>query len=167
MAGPGDIREVVDRLLAANKQPAGLTDWKAQDNDCRLVSPLLVSGEISDATLTVISFPRSPELRFRIVLSYLRAIWRLDYTLDETHVNPAKRPDDIAEYTIQGPHFHSWKDNRHLATNNSLPRKLLVARILPPNVRTFPNAFRWFCGETHIDLGPSGVPDLPKSDRLL
>jgi hypothetical protein len=129
--------------------------------------PLRIGGEISDATLPVISFPRSRELRFRLVLSYRRAVWRLDYTFGETHVNPPNRPNDLTDSRIDGPHYHAWADNRRFAKHNSLPDRLPNARILPQNIRTFPNAFRWFCGETRIAIEPFGVPDLPQSDRLL
>jgi hypothetical protein len=131
-----------------------------------MVIPLLIEGEVSDATMTVICFPREHQLRFRIVLSYVRAIWRLDYTFDETHVNSANRSDDLPLGPIKGPHYHAWLDNRRFARSNSLPLKLHNARLLPANVRTFANAFRWFCGETGI-MPPSIVPDFPKSDTLL
>lgn len=166
METPRDIRVTVDQLLIHKKELAGVGRWEPQDNDCRMVIPILLEGEVSDATLTIICFPREPELRFRMVLCYIRAIWRLDYTADETHVNPINRPDDLDESIITCPHYHSWSDNRRFSRSNSLPIKLLNARILPANVRTFPNAFRWFCGQTGI-VAPDTVPDFPKSDVLL
>ncbi len=169
MTSRRDIREVVDELLATEKSLAGLATWvpNAREGDVRLVQPLLVAGEVSDATLTIIAYPRSSELRFRIVLVYQRAVWRLDYTRDEVHINPADCPSHLPVEPITEPHFHSWRDNRHLATFHSLPMRLKNANLLTRNLLTFPNAFRWFCGETMIRLGTHDVPDLPPSDRLL
>lgn len=169
MAASSDIRLLVDALLATDKQPIGQAVWVAEhrEGDQRLLYPLLVDGEVSDATLTLIAYPRNPSLRFRLVLSYGRAIWRLDFTDDEEHYNSFNRPSDLELGPFQVPHYHAWPDNRRFATATSLPDRLENARILDANLRTFDNTFRWFCGQTRIDISDSGVPSLPTTDRLL
>jgi hypothetical protein len=165
----GDVRAVVNDLLATPKSLTGIGNWApaSREGDRRLSRPLMISGEISDATLTVIAYPRSPDLKFRIVLTYTRAIWRLDYSFDERHVNPRNGHQHLPKTPINQPHYHSWQDNRIFATANSLPARLRNANVLPENIRSFQNAFRWFCGETNIILGTGDVPELPRSDRLL
>lgn len=163
-----DLREVVDRLLQVPKELTGVGSWEpaSHEGDVRMALPLIVEGEISDAMVTIIAYPRAPTIRFRLVLTYIRAIWRVDYTDDELHVNSANRPHDLTDWQIMGPHYHSWQDNRRFARHNSLPIKLRNARFLPNNVRTYDNAFRWFCGNTGI-LPPASVPELPPRDTLL
>ena len=62
-----DIRVVVDRLLRAEKTPTGQATWadEHREGDMRLLYPLLMDGEISDAILQIIAYPRSRSLRFR------------------------------------------------------------------------------------------------------
>ena len=169
MAPRRDIREVVDDLLATEKIPAGQPEWtdSAREGDKRLLYPLLVGGEISDATLTIIAYPRVRRPTFRLILSFAVAIWRLDFVHDEIHVNSHDRPADLPSGPFEQPHFHSWPDNRRFATAQKLPERLRNARILPANVRAYDNAFRWFCGETRIVVPADGVPELPQTDRFL
>lgn len=164
-----DVRTEVDGFLAATKSLTGTGNWIAcaRDGERRLSRPLMIAGEVSDLTLTVIAYPRSSDLKFRIVLTYRRAIWRIDYAFGEIHVNPRSGYAHLPKSPIRQPHYHSWIDNRVFATANSLPARLKNANVLPDNIRTFPNAFRWFCGETNIMLGSDDMPELPKSDRLL
>jgi hypothetical protein len=164
-----DIRVVVDRLLGAEKVPTGKARWvdEHRAGDMRLLYPLLMDGEVSDANLQVIAYPRSTSLRFRLNLLYGRAIWRLDYVDDEEHVNSFNRPDDLVLGPFTCQHYHAWADNRRFATKTSLPERLENARILEANLQTFSNAFRWFCGQTKINISELEIPQLPVSDRML
>lgn len=164
-----DIRVVVDRLLRAEKTPTGQATWadEHREGDMRLLYPLLMDGEISDAILQIIAYPRSRSLRFRLNLLYGRAVWRLDYVEDEEHVNSFNRPDDLIIGPFTGPHYHAWADNRRFATKSSLPERLENARLLEDNLQTFSNTFRWFCGQTKIDISGTEVPDLPISDQMI
>jgi len=155
--------------MGVEKVPAGRADWvdEHREGDMRMLFPLLVDGEVSDANLQIIAYPRSRILRFRINLLYGRAIWRLDYVDDEEHVNSFNKPDDLILGPFMRPHYHAWVDNRRFATKRSLPDRLENARILEANLQTFPNAFRWFCGETKINIAEFDVPELPTSDRML
>lgn len=169
MAPRRDIREIVDQLLGIEKHLTGKPEWtdSAREGDKRMLYTLLVAGEISDATLTIISYPRLSKLSFRLVLSFGVAIWRVDFVHDEIHVNSPDRPADLLSGPFEQPHYHSWVDNRRFATTQKLPERLRNARILPANIRTFENAFRWFCGETKI-VAPTGeLPELPQTDRFL
>lgn len=159
---------MVDSLLRAPKVPVGETAWvQTLMGDSRLTYALSIDDEISDAQFVVIAYPFVREPQFRLVLSYDKAIWRVDFARNEAHINPPNRPDHLPSGPLDDPHYHSWLDNRHLATAYTLPAKLLNANVLPGNVRTYENAFRWFCGETNIAVPPGGVPDLPRGDRLL
>lgn len=164
-----DIRVLVDRLLQTAKVPTGHPTWahEHREGDVRLLLPLLVEGEISEANLQIIAYPRSRSLRFRLNLLYGRAICRLDFVDDEEHVNSFKRPDDLQLGPFTCPHYHAWADNRVFATKTSLPERLENARILDSNLKSFPNTFRWFCGQTKIDLSGFDIPELPASDLLL
>ncbi len=97
MPASPDVRVLVDKVLSATKKPIGRAEWvdEHREGDHRLLYPLLVEGEVSDARLTIIAYPRVRELQFRLILSYGRAIWRLDFSNDETHVNSFNRPDDL------------------------------------------------------------------------
>jgi len=83
------------------------------------------------------------------------------------HINSLDRPVDLHEYTVGPRHYHAWSDNRHLATPQTLPKRLLNARSLPTTVRNFRQAQWWFCGETNISLKWDEVVDLPPSDLLV
>jgi hypothetical protein len=99
-----------------------------------------------------------------------RAIWRMDFDPTETHLNPRtprRRETDPPRSLISGPHYHAWEDNRRFATMTSLPPKLRNARILPERLRSFDEAFRWFCAETNIAVSYDDIPELPKRDTLL
>jgi len=168
MAARADIRQVIDSILLVPKEPKGVVEWiETTQGNRRQTYPLLVDGEISDATLTIICYPRERVLKFRLVLSYGRAVWRVDYAFDEDHQNPFNKPENLPIGKIVDPHYHSWHDNRRFATAFTLPFKLYNANVLPANVRTFENTFRWFCGQTNIVVPASGIPELPRSDRLL
>ena len=172
-AGSGlPVAELVDRLLASNKQLVGLSGWRpgTRDHDQRLAWPVLVSGETSECVLAATCYPDESPDRFTIALNYSeRCIWRVDHELPSRspHHNPLDRVVLLdGSYQVQGPHFHSWPDNRYLATVASLPLELSCARALPPQVRGWENAFRWFCGETGIRQPPE-IPSLPPRGRLL
>lgn len=166
---PSDIRVLVDRLITSDKVPFGQARWvdEHREGDMRMLYPLLVDGEISDANLQIIAYPRARTLRFRLNLLYGRAIWRLDYVDDEEHVNSFNRPDGLTLGPFTGPHYHAWDDNRRFATKSALPERLENARLLEANLQTFPNVFRWFCGQTRIVIADFDVPELPASDRMI
>lgn len=170
MAGKPDLRSIVDDFLAADKTLAGTPEWTVELNRFvyRWVCPLAVNGELSGFDFTIKAYPHNSVFTFRIIVSYDKAIWRLDFAYDEPHTNSFNAPTDIAGNIITDRHFHSWPDNRRFATAKALPAKLHNARNLPSNVQTFENALRWFCGEVRIvDLDGFGIPELPKPGTLL
>jgi hypothetical protein len=164
------VREVVDRLLAAEKLLAGDARWEANrgDNRClRWRKPCSIFGEITDMELEVVSYPEDGPTKFRIVLIYQKAVWRLDYVTGEKHVNSMNRPAELPAGPIDEAHYHSWSDNRRFATAMSLPNYLKNANVLPSNVRGFDTAFRWFCGQTNIKVASLDMPILPDRTTLL
>lgn len=169
MIGRADVRDVVDAFFKKGKILAGTGQWRPElnENSVRCVYPIEVEGEIFGLDLTIKAYPRAKVPKFRLILTYGKAIWRLDYADDDPHINSHNRPPDLPLGPIVGPHFHSWEDNRRFATSVALPSRLRNARPLPENVRSFENAFRWFCGLTGISVGSQDMPMLPKSDTLL
>lgn len=168
-APDSDVRNLVDALLASDKQLAGIGEWRTDMNGAhRYVRAVEYRGEIA-AELCVKSYPRQPQLSFRLILYMMDiAIWRLDYTQDDKpHFNSHDKPLDLVLGPIQGPHYHAWGDNRRFATAHSLPKRLFNARILSEKLRSFDNAFRWFCAETRVFVANEDVPELPKRDTLL
>ena len=165
-----DVREVVDRMLAADKVLVGEADWGPLRGDKRTLrwrKPCAIGGEVTEMEVEVIAYPDEGESKFRIVLIYQKAVWRLDHVLNESHVNSLNRPDHLPSSPINDYHYHAWSDNRRFATTMALPSLLKNANILPVNIRGFETAFRWFCGETKITVASLDVPLLPKRTTLL
>lgn len=170
MAGKADVREIVDRMLAADKLLVGDTRWRALEGDKRALrwrKPCAISGVVTEMELEVIAYPDEGPFKFRIVLVYQKVVWRLDYVKDERHVNSLDRPDCLPPGPLNDEHYHSWLDNRRFATMLSLPSFLKNANDLPPNVKGFDTAFRWFCGETNITVPSLEMPLLPVRTTLL
>ena len=165
-----DIRQLVDGLIEAEKQLAGEGEWRSdRDGVYRFTRAVECRGEIA-AELVVKAYPRRPQPCFRLILTMGRAVWRVDFVQSETHLNPRnarRRETDPPRAIIKGPHYHAWADNRGFATMGSLPAKLRNARFMPERVRSYDQAFRWFCAETNIEIGSDDIPDLPKRDTLL
>lgn len=168
--GP-DIRQIVDGLLEAEKHLAGEGAWQNdRDGVKRFNRAVEHQGEITALELVVKAYPRRVQPCFRILLTMGRAIWRVDFDALETHMNPrnARRKEvDPPLGIIKGPHYHAWADNRRFATMGSLPQKLRNARFMPDRIRSYEQAFRWFCAETSITIGNDDIPELPERDTLL
>lgn len=163
------IAELIDDLLAARKTITGIPDWAEApyQGEERLLMPLRINGLSAGVSLIVISYPVSGHSKFRIMLCAPKCVWRIDYAPNEPHVNSLNRPNDLLEYHFCEPHYHSWSDNRRFCTHQALPERLLNARIMPVDVRTFDTSLRWFCGETNIGQPSPGTIVLPPRRRLL
>jgi hypothetical protein len=166
------IADLVDELLASDKTLEGSPAWRpgTRDHDRRLAWMVLVVGESSRCDLAATSYPDESPDRFTIGLNYAgRCVWRLDYELPDwgPHYNPLDRVPLLGgAYEVRGQHFHSWSDNRYLATRSTLPLELLCARGLASPPRRWASAFRWFCGETGIQQ-PADIPTLPARGRFV
>jgi hypothetical protein len=162
------IAQLVDSLLGAQKSLAGDPDWRevGHRGEHRLVLPLFIGGRTCPLDLEINGYPNIRDLRFRIMLRMPQCIWRIDYVDDELHVNP---PEDwpACGVSFTEPHYHTWQDNRRFASHSQVPDPLLVARILPPQLRSFDGVFRWFCDETNIAQPPSSMVYLPARNRLV
>jgi hypothetical protein len=169
--GRPDIRQIVDGLLGAEKHLAGLGEWQDdRDGVKRFTRAVEQDGEITALELVIKAYPRRTQPCFRILLTMGRAIWRVDFDHRETHINPRlPRRSEVGPPSglIKGPHYHAWMDNRRFATTASLPQKLKNARFMPDRIRSYEQAFRWFCAETNIELGRGDLPELPERDTLL
>lgn len=171
--GQRHAAELIDRFLAADKELQGVGVWRnaEQHGEARIVWPVLVEGELSPyAQYELKAYPRDRAAGFRIILNAPSAIWRIDFDREPYHANtlagPRSRPHDLP-YQVGPRHYHAWADNRYLAKGRVLPKELLNARDLPPRVRNFPDAQRWFCEKVRIRPAPNQVVDLPPSDVLL
>jgi hypothetical protein len=162
------ITLLVDALMRAKKTLAGEPDWKevGHRGEHRLVLPLMIEGTVCPLDLEINGYPNIRDLRFRIMLRMPQCVWRIDYVDDELHVNPADDWWDCG-VSFTEPHYHSWEDNRRLATHSQVPDPMPVARVLPPNLNSFDNVFRWFCEQTNIAQPPSNMVYLPSRNRLV
>lgn len=172
MRSPGpDIRQIVDGLLEAEKHLAGEGEWQDDREGVRRFTRAVErEGEITPLEMVLKAYPRRAQPCFRILLTMGRAVWRVDFDAKETHWNPRlprRKEVDPPQGMIKGPHYHAWADNRRFATMGSLPQKLRNARFIPERIRSYEQAFRWFCAETSIDIGHDDIPELPKRDTLI
>jgi hypothetical protein len=105
--------------------------------------------------------------RFTISLEWPDCVWRLDFEpYYKHHPNPHTEVARLGvEPRIDGPHYYSWADNRHLMRTARIGQ-LPVARPFKKTKKWIP-ALRWFCGETNIVLPKAEMLDFPPRDRLL
>ena len=157
-------------MLGADKTLVGDASWRSlygDANKLRWRKPCVINGELTGMEIEVQAYPSEIDLKFRIILVYQKAIWRLDFARNEAHLNSANRPTYLPLGPIDEPHYHSWIDNRRFSTRNSLPSDLPNANNLPIETRSFDAAFRWFCGETRITVASLDMPQLPPRARLI
>lgn len=161
------IAKRVDHLLAQPKSLEGLPSWHPpnQQGEARMLMPLAIGRQLTDAILEINGYPMQRNLRFRIMIRLGECVCRLDYVEDEPHMNPLDTWKDCGgQFTA--PHMHHWQDNRRYCRQSDLPERLPVARLLPGNIRQFDAAFRWFCDKTNIAQPPAGMIELPPWRRL-
>ncbi len=165
MAG---VATLIDDMIAAQKTLGGVPSWQPSGlrSEYRLVMPLEIDGVSCGAHVEVDCYPNIKELRYRIMIFAPKCIWRVDHWDRERHPNPLDVPPDVPRGWVEGPHYHSWEDNRRYCTQNALPDRLLIARLMPP-IRQFDAAFRWFCGETNIEQPPAGLIELLPRTSLI
>jgi hypothetical protein len=82
-------------------------------------------------------------------------------------VKGIKTPYGIDNGWLYGHHKHGWEHNRVLATHSSLPKQLEFSCTIPDNVRGFPSAFRWLCGEGNVVVPERLMPNLPVKDTII
>lgn len=162
------IASLVDDFLAAAKEVRGVPTWRptGHHGQHRLVCPLFVGGESVGATLDITAYPNQAELQFTINLIFERCIWRLEHGGTEQHTNSLDAPHDLMGAVLDGPHYHSWADNRRFSTRRELPKRLHNARLTDPEIASFEAALEWFCRQTSIVTPPPGVIVWPRRDEL-
>jgi hypothetical protein len=168
MAIRPDLRRDVDEFLSGKHKrlpvgPEFVTGTRR--SQMRAVLPIERNGEGSGFTLEFIMSPNVDPDWLRINLLYGRPCWRLCLK-PEFHPNSFNRPKDLPA-SVDGPHHHSWADNRRFARANRLPQYLENARLLPDEITSKDQAFMWFLEQTGIDFPAWGLPVWPKRTTLL
>jgi len=163
------MRSEVDDLLSEQKTIVGIGVWSGghRVNEQRMALTLAIEDTTTNLDFIIKAFPNEQDLKFTILLNFSRCIWRLCYSDNTGHVNNLNRPVHLPPGPFNSPHFHSWEDNRHINTSGGLPRNLLYANFLPPDLTGFADCFLWFCEQTRIRVGKNQTPILPPADRLL
>lgn len=168
----------IDRLMAEKKGLVGGDGWHPGPlpGSVRWTSGLTDSdGAISNLRLVMDSYPA---FGFdKVVLQVVAAerqtssVMRLCFGADSRHHNRHWRKHRIAPGVVLGwifgPHIHRWQENRHLASDRSLPEELLFAIPLPSKIKTFEAAFWHFCDEANIVCPSHLMPLPPPPDRLV
>ena len=154
-----------DACIAASKVPAGIDGPKWQPgrdpDELRVKLPLEINGELSGSYLLIMAYPDHHDLKFRFCVEVGgKVIDRLDFESDETHANTAGFGN-----LIHGPHWHAWKDNRHLSTAVTKYDKLPIA-VEFIEARKFDASLRWYCKQVNIVLNQHGI-EFPAPQRLL
>lgn len=166
----GTVASLVDAFLLHPKTLDGKPEWRPgnRTGERRLRWPVFLSGTSCGADLDLTAYP-ADHRQFMIGLSFPSHIWRVDFELPEwgPHVNPLDQIGRLGGSPVHGPHYHSWADNRYLATARTLPPELECARPMPANTRGFENVLRWFLGETNIALPAAQMIALPPRDTIL
>src|ERR1700757_3886671 len=93
------IAELIDDLLAARKTIEGVPTWAEAPyvGEERLLMPLYVEGASASFYLIITAYPYVGHSRFRIMLCAPKCVWRIDYTIDEPHLNSFDRSADLEE----------------------------------------------------------------------
>lgn len=162
-------KDDVDAFLAGearHRLPAPAT-WIEGNRrgEFRLRLPVETSGQIGGFFVELISEPDAIEPSFKCILLFERAVWRVCVCSAE-HANPLNRPVGLAAM-VQGPHYHSWADNRHLGAVNALPRKLRNARILDGIRLDEGSVFAWFLAQVRILPPDWDMPQWPTRTLLI
>lgn len=155
--------------MSQTKYVEGTAGWVAMPNseEYRLKWPLSVDGIPTNATLDVSAHPMVYHYPYTITLNFPPCVWRLEHVPPwDGHTNPFEPMSEFDD-EVFGPHFHSWSDNSNYAGQSSLPKELERARVLPDTIKTYEQAFRWFCDQTNIILPSNEFVDLPTRERLL
>lgn len=164
-----NIRDDVDAFFAGEIRhilpvPGTWQDGN-RNGEFRMRLPIEVDGEVGAFQLDLISAPDSQNPGIRFILLCGRAIFRLCLH-NEMHTNSFNKPADLG-LTVEGPHYHSWNDNRRFGPANGLPKELRNARKLPLNQPDTDSAFKWFLNETKIIEPKWPMPSWPTRTLLL
>lgn len=158
----GDLRDLIDQVVWAPKELQGVGEFKPHDrsqNEYRY-GRNLISGAQDCGRLEIIYHPEQGNPIFTIhILYHDRSIWRLDWK-DQNHTNLGLNTTDIPKF-IRGPHYHQWRDNRHLARADRMSNTFSIARPLPENITSFNQALKWFYDNTNIRFNESDIPVTP------
>jgi hypothetical protein len=157
----------VTAFLAARKTLAGIDSpqqWQPNRDGARWCAkiPLAVNGTLYGQTLVIETNPSASGAEFSIGIVFDDVcVTRLDFDEAEGHTNSIAIPRDDVPYIVSGSHIHRWEHNhRFVEWPLSLPR-LRNAVEIPPSIRRFEPALRWFCDEMSIELPHGHRIELP------
>lgn len=160
---------MIDEFMRRPKTLIGWPSWyELPDNirELRMKIPLAINGITTDGSIVLVAYPYAAEQNYSIMLIYKQCISRIDWDYEE-HVNSSDAPESIISLFIDGPHYHSWEDNKRFCRGGLLPERLENARPLSDKIRGFDNVFRWFLGELNVVQPPAGLIELPPRVKLL
>jgi hypothetical protein len=165
-------RELIDKLMLLEKSLAGAPSWSitSRTGEQRCKFPVSLNGQITPLEFVVDVHPRERNQSFTFTLNYLSCIMRLDHDGSghrNGRVKGITTPNGIEMGMIDGPHLHSWADNRILGSDNFLPDELKFARPIPSQVRGYENSFRYFCGVANLSFLETQLPPYPTTDVML
>ena len=158
-----------EAFLAAKKEAVGTASWGegARPGLIKVEWPIYIGGESTGGRLVVEVATGLNPPQFTIVLLMDKCLGRLDYDVHARHINPMKPPKGVPHGKIEGPHYHTLRDNKRLSERGSVPRDLKFARPLPPARRDLMSCLQWFCELTNIAIRGDQLPSEPEQGRLL
>ncbi len=116
--------------------------------------PLEIEGELRDAYLMIVGFPRERGLKFRLGILCPAMVARIDFT-DEVHPNAIPGWEEYGlPPAVIGPHYHSWPINRRFFKGVTVSPRLHHATPFMGG-RSFDAVLRWFCTDTNIEAPPA------------
>lgn len=99
---------------------------------------------------------------FSISIVHSVGVTRLDFEpRSGGHRNTLLAHLDGLPGIVSGTHFHRWKHNVRFIEGDGKLEELKHAEDLPPSIRTFEAALRYFCTETNIRLPHGHRIELP------
>jgi len=167
MTTKNDFILAVDAFISAPKLIVGIgtpPQWPPDRNRVGVIAkfPLEVNGVQYGSTLEVGATPAIGA--FRILATHCHTcVSRLDFNPDEPHTNTMHAQSDGLPGIVSGKHFHRWTFNKRFVDAQGGLERLRHAEELPPSVRTFDAALRWFCDEMNISLPHNHSIDYPRT----
>ena len=155
----------VTAFLAAEKTLAGVDlppHWmpsRTRPEQCIKV-PIEIEGVQYGQQLVIVT--PSARADFSLSIIYAVGVTRLDFEPHSGgHRNTLLAHLDGLPGVVTGAHFHRWKHNVRFVEGDGRLEELKHAEDLPPSIRTFDAALRFFCDETNIRLPHGHRIELP------
>lgn len=155
------ITEQVDAYLAGGDLtlPAS-PEWRegnrAGERRCSL--PVALNGSVGTMSLEITVKLTDPAYLMVLLLAPGgKVVCRLCMTTGHR--------DRATGDVINEAHFHSWEANRR--PGKAIPKQLVKAELVPPEIRSRDDAFTWFLTRTNISIPPWCPMAWPHGQGLL